>query len=189
MSFLILVLVISTSVRAFDGKVCGTNGSVEERIKDCSEQFGVGKNVWTLISRNGDGKKIWLDPSSTLIWTEPNNERMEIRDADQLCTDPKLFASNKSNLDIQFRLPTCGEFAYSDGEKLFEVIPNLSHSSFGFPYTRIQWCKQINKHDLSRINAGNYAHNNTDSDRLIRNGMVSCVADYSGRQGARGQSE
>jgi hypothetical protein len=178
LSFLLLI-VTSASVLAIEGKVCGTNGSVEDRIKDCSEQYGIGKNVWTLVTRNGDDKKVWLDPTSTLIWTEPNNKRTKIEDADALCKDSKLFTSNKGNLDLNFRLPTCGEFVYSKGEGLFDVIPNLSYHLFKFPIQVLQWCKQTSRDDLSYFNLGSFA-DNVRNEGATTNAKVACVADYKG---------
>lgn len=94
--------------------ICGTTGSVTERIQDCAHE----KLGWQLVTRTSYQNEVWRDPNG-LIWGSKLPQSFDYRGAKKACAKP---ADETGNLPVTFRLPTLAEFksvVKNDFESIF----------------------------------------------------------------------
>jgi hypothetical protein len=116
-------------------KPCGNTGSVEERIKDCTKLPNaevitkVGKK-WNLVARSADGKEVWRDATTKLVWGDTLDEKMSSFDAHKSCSDKKYENSRAGIESVEWSLPTSGDVERAQKNGLTEVIPNMEKRTF-----------------------------------------------------------
>jgi tetratricopeptide (TPR) repeat protein len=109
---------------------CGTTGGVEERIADCTKVYGDkatrtyefkvrssdpldadDKVQWKLVTRTSDGKQVWRDQASGLIWGDSTGEKWKWSAALSGCQIAARGGFDVTGgLRIDWRLPTRAEY-------------------------------------------------------------------------------
>lgn len=104
---------------------CGLEGSIEERIEQCS-YVDRGSQNFFLVMRTTEKTEYWYDRSTKLIWSDrlPNYHRFA--DAQRKCQDVERELGHIGNLE--WRLPTSQEFGIY-GESLLNVLPSFSSNT------------------------------------------------------------
>lgn len=102
---------------------CGLNGSIQERIQDCSEKHP-GKQKWkknfNLVKRNRDLQGIFQDKKTGLIWGASLG-KMSFEKASKICSDSRL----DQNIDLpglKWRLPSVLEFKVAAKNNIVEIL-------------------------------------------------------------------
>ena len=102
---------------------CGLQGSVDERIKDCSYSEVEG---FVLVTRSKDFKEVHMEVSSGLLWSDRLPLRMNQLTAEQICkvAEFKEFGGIEGKT---WRLPSIDEYreAMKNGSR--NVLPNTNH--------------------------------------------------------------
>jgi hypothetical protein len=80
-SFLVLAM---SPVLAFAGSPCGLRGSVEQRIRDCSETVG---DEFALVTRTREGAEIYQGIRSGVIWSGDlaGRKNYQVDDVETIC--------------------------------------------------------------------------------------------------------
>lgn len=157
---------------------CGTQGSIEERIQDCSNMSN-GRNKkmfdtrFILVSRNAKGKEVYQDKSK-LLWANSFTEVVNHFDAIEICKQYRSETRTEWGIKIKWRLPTIEEFEdalvnsnFILTQKSIEGIWTDSDPDGSF-YGRSSHAKYI---DTANENTVASAH------RFYKKLSVRCVAD------------
>jgi len=95
---------------------CGLNGSVAERIQDCSHEEGATLVDLALVSRDQDQNEIYKNMKTGLIWGSPLASVVNYAEAKNLC-------AQFTGLGVKnWKLPSLNDF---DSLGLFEPLPNM----------------------------------------------------------------
>ena len=87
---------------------CGHKGSVEERLKDCSYQSTSRKNGFAFVARSEEGKEVYKDLSSGLLWSDRLQGRSGQLVADMTCKPSQTELMGIS--DVKWGLPTSDQY-------------------------------------------------------------------------------
>ncbi|MFP5387376.1 MAG: DUF1566 domain-containing protein [Bacteriovoracia bacterium] len=103
---------------------CGLEGSVEERIKDCSFQLTSEKEGFVLVTRTKDFKEVHKEVSTGLLWSDRLPSTMNHYDAEKACmADPKEFAGISG---VTWRLPSIKEYEQAEKNGIRKALPNMN---------------------------------------------------------------
>lgn len=91
----------------FANATCGQDGSIDERIADCSHYEASASSNYVLVTRDQDLKEVRKDLSTGLLWSDRLSPKMNYADAAKTCES--FSESGKQN----WRLPTIQEFQRS----------------------------------------------------------------------------
>lgn len=100
---------------------CGLQGTIEERIKECSKASG----NFALVARGEDGNEIYKDTKSGLIWGPRVNFEVNHFGSQKACTSENPEA--KLLKDLKWRLPTIKEFEQAATNGIKTSLPNMNH--------------------------------------------------------------
>lgn len=116
---LITLFLITTSTWA---SPCGTEGSIEDRIKNCS----LAKIGFALVVRSEKGIEIYKDVKSNLIWGNRIPTDFNQYGSQKACTGE---VSEYQNLNsIKWRLPTIQELEEAASNGMKAALPNMEHT-------------------------------------------------------------
>jgi hypothetical protein len=141
---------------------CGTEGSVMERIADCSQKYPNDSQKlteddesqsdlpvsWRLITVVKDAafskvyRQVWYSESTNLVWSDrlvfdKHGGYISHQHASTICQDPSIGPASKGNLNLEFRLPAIDEFKKAQSQNLKDVLPGISDSVFSFTGSEI----------------------------------------------------
>jgi hypothetical protein len=119
-------------------KPCGLTGTIEERIRDCSEQ----KRDFVLVTRTPELHEIYKDTVSGLIWSDRLTEEMIYWDAEKACGPSRAETGGIS--EVSWRMPTIEEFQDKGRYQVNKVLPNMvgwtwTSSTYNYPQTNEIW--------------------------------------------------
>lgn len=86
---------------------CGLEGSVDNRLEDCSFLFDSTKREWNLVTRTRKGHEVWKDPTG-LLWSSSFGRQFNMEEANEACSNSSDETGNLPFLD--FRIPTLKEY-------------------------------------------------------------------------------
>ena len=149
-------VLLFAGVAQADLRPCGLDGSVRERIADCGlamtdicegprpallAQDKVcsvailkaedGLFSWRLVSRTRQGKDIWRDEKTGLIWSARFDKPVAWKAAEAVCD-----LARNGNLDITanlamgFRVPTDADFKTADLHGVGAVLPGIPKTNY-----------------------------------------------------------
>lgn len=115
----ILVLLTCFTLPAF-AKVCGQQGTIEERIKDCA----VTKENFALVLSDDKGLEVYQDLKSKLIWGNRIIMDFNHYGSQKACDEiPEKLALK----DLKWRLPTVREFEQSADHGMKQALPHMTY--------------------------------------------------------------
>jgi hypothetical protein len=100
---------------------CGLDGSIEERIEDCSEQ----KKGFVLVTRTQEGKEVHKEVSTGLLWSDRLPSRMTHNDAGKACKADLEEVGGISG--VTWRLPSDEEYRKAEKNGIREALPNMNY--------------------------------------------------------------
>lgn len=120
MRYLVLLFLFFTS-SLMAASPCGTEGSIEERIKNCNST----KGSFALVARDEKGKEIYKDLKSNLLWGDRLSVDFNHYGSQKACTDG--IAEAMMLKDVKWRLPTIHEFEVAATHGIKAALPNMEH--------------------------------------------------------------
>jgi hypothetical protein len=105
-------------------KPCGVNGSISERIKNCSTLPGSTKEGFILVTRTKEYVEIYKDSSSGLLWSATLPYRMKQIYAARACHPNLKEVAGITN--VSWRLPTKREFDLATANGIEREIPKMN---------------------------------------------------------------
>ena len=103
-------------------KPCGLQGTIEERIKDCSQV----KGTFAVISVSEKGDEIYKDLKSQLIWGNRISTDFNHFGAQKACSEE---VSGYQVLNsLKWRLPSIKELEEAAAHGMKAALPNMEHS-------------------------------------------------------------
>lgn len=131
---------------------CGNQGTVAQRIQDCSYSPQAKKSGWSLVTRTAEFKEVWQDSNTGLVWGDRLPNTMNYDDAQKACNGS---ASENGKLRLAFRVPTIDEYKQAEKNGIRSALPNIGYwywsSSVYSEYTRGAW-----------LFSGDYGYTNYD---------------------------
>ncbi len=101
---------------------CGTEGTIEERIKSCNST----KGNFVLITRDDKGREIYKDLKSNLIWGDRITTDFNHYGSQKACNDEIPEASLLK--EVKWRLPTIHEFEQAAVHGLKASLSHMDHA-------------------------------------------------------------
>ncbi|HXH73461.1 MAG TPA: hypothetical protein VNJ08_00750 [Bacteriovoracaceae bacterium] len=151
---------------------CGLQGSVDERIKSCAKV----KDNFILVTSTSDGREIYKDSKSGLIWSSRISVEMNHYGSQKACPSELL---ESKILDLKWRLPTLREFEQAADHGIKTALPNMNHSFW--TSTPVQG-KSKKRRKRNAPPAGVFMWDGMDevtsTGSLIDAGSVRCVSFY-----------
>lgn len=94
--------------------------------------------IFQLVKRTSDGKEVWKDTKSGLIWSDRLDKTYSQYNALNACSDYSTMNA-RGNLEyVSFSLPSKADFETAENDGIREVLPNMKDhyfwSSSVFPY-------------------------------------------------------
>jgi|GEM_PF-3093814 len=126
---------------------CGQSGTVKERLEDCSgtylSEITTSKNkLWKLVSRSQEGKTLWQDAETKLIWGDTLSEKMNHDDALKACMEKEKLTPLMANTpELIWSLPTNEDFDSAEQNGIREVLGDMKDHCFwsSSPYDAYAW--------------------------------------------------
>ena len=104
---------------------CGLKGSVDERIKDCSQQLSSEKQDFVLVSRTKNFKEVYKELSTGLLWSDRLPRMMTFYNTKLLCNGYQEEMAGIKN--VQWRLPTVEEYQVAVENGITASLPNMNN--------------------------------------------------------------
>lgn len=101
-------------------KPCGLEGSVEQRIKDCSSQPASKNHGFELVTRSKDFKQVHLQKKTGLPWGYRLPIKGTFAEAEEACKSDLSKVADLSG--IIWRIPSADEFKEADRLSIMTVI-------------------------------------------------------------------
>ena len=100
-----------------DKTPCGLSGSVDERIKDCSQQ----RYGFVLVTRTKDGKEVHKEVATGLLWSDRLPSSMSHYNAEKACkaTLPEVAGIS----GVTWRLPSKEEYEQAEKNGIRRMEP------------------------------------------------------------------
>lgn len=121
--FSILVLLMSLS--SFAADVCGTKGSIEDRIRDCSYTQKEHFILVTRVVRRAQTFEVYKDMRTNLLWSDtlhPNN--LNYPNAVNAC-EFYVSAEMGNITDVNWELPTINMWKEAERSGIKTALPNM----------------------------------------------------------------
>jgi hypothetical protein len=116
---------------------CGLQGSIEERIEDCSKQ----RKGFVLVTRTKKGKEVHKEIKTGLLWGDRLSSTMD-RDAAANACKANLEEVAKLN-ERTWRLPSREEYEEAEKNGIMKALPNMKDlfwsSSVHRLYSDVGW--------------------------------------------------
>jgi len=168
MKIIALLFLFATSAFA---KPCGTEGTLEARIKECN----FAKGEFVLVARNDKGQEIYKDTKSELLWGPRISYEFNHLGSAKACDDDLVEA--KLLKDLKWRLPTISELEQVFARGMKESLPDT-----GYYFWSSTPAKMTIKNRRGRrrtVNAGSYMWDGekmkSEPGALIDVASVRCV--------------
>lgn len=100
---------------------CGLKGSIDERINECAKT----KDNFVLVTSTEEGREVYKDTKSGLIWSSRINYEMNHFGSQKIC--PNELPEAKILSEVKWRLPTLREFEQSAIHGMKTALPNMNH--------------------------------------------------------------
>lgn len=107
---------------------CGLKGTVEERMKDCSFVYASERMGFNLVARSDDGKEVYKEQSSGLLWSERPRERGSRIFAELSCKPTMKEVVGLS--ELKWELPTSDQYLEAEKSGIRVVFQNIWGSSW-----------------------------------------------------------
>lgn len=150
---------------------CGLEGSIEERIRDCSIQQSEARSsdrIFVLVTRDTDFKEIHKDTKSGLLWSGILLKKMSQYDAQRTCKSE--FTGILKSSSTPGRLPTIEEYKVAETHGFRTAFPNTGYLWF--------WSStELGEKYANKGSVFNGVDGNTDSNHLWVDYSVRCVAE------------
>jgi hypothetical protein len=102
-------------------RVCGTNGSVQNRIKHCNER----KDNYALVARTVEEKEVWKDLITGLVWSDRLPSIMNHYNAEKACNAGLAEVAGISG--VTWRLPSKEEYEEAEKNGIRRALPNMNY--------------------------------------------------------------
>ena len=148
MTRVLFVIMFSLFVSNISYAVCGQDGTVLDRIQDCSREEGAVLGNLTLVSRDHDQIDIYQDKLTKIFWGSPLADKVNYAQAKDLCANFKGLGKKG------WRLPSVAEFAsqgvYSNLPQMKDFYwtstPLPSGGSVPEPDSEVKYQMMVNGH-------------------------------------------
>lgn len=144
---------------------CGIEGSIEERITDCSYQLTAQKEGFVLVTRSTEFKEVHMERSTGLLWSD-RLPKMNHYAAEKACGPNLKEVANITGLN--WSLPSIEDYKEADKSGIRKGLPNMNHwfwsSSLHPKESKYAW-----------LFVGLDGHIGYGENRLTGNGSVRCV--------------
>ncbi len=107
---------INEMIGANHNRICGLQGSIQERITDCNFL----KGGFALVKRSEDRKEIYKDLASGLLWSDRLEDKLIFKATDQWCKK-ELEGFN----GIDWVVPSKSDFRVADRNGIGRFLPNM----------------------------------------------------------------
>lgn len=114
-----------TSIR--NKRACGLEGSINERIEDCSYVQPMSNYGLALVTRTQAGKEVYLDESFNVLISDKLPGLMNFEDAKALCH--KVLPEMGNLPGISWKLPSMDQFARNSQAYIYGLPNMTSYSS------------------------------------------------------------
>ena len=140
---------------------CGLQGSILERIEDCSEQ----KKGFALVTRTKKGKEVHKEIKTGLLWGDRLSSTMDHYAAKEACK-ANLEEVAKLN-ERTWRLPSKEEYEEAEKNGIRKALPNMND---------VFWSSSVRRSGSN--SAWMFAGDSGDADYYLRSsdGSARCVA-------------
>lgn len=104
---------------------CGLKGSVNERIKDCSNLSTSEKEGFVLVTRSKDFKEVHMEVYTGRLWSDRLPSTMTISSAKKACkaTLPEVAGIS----GVTWRLPSIDEYKEAEKKGIRKALPNMNY--------------------------------------------------------------
>jgi hypothetical protein len=113
---------------------CGQEGSVDERILDCSFQEGSQKGQFFLVTRSINGIEVYRDVASGLIWSDRMAKNYRFHSpALSICSNLNSRPNHSGVIpflgipDLTWRLPSADDFLQAEKNNIRQELPDMNH--------------------------------------------------------------
>lgn len=113
---------VSTQPNSQSKKVCGTKGTVEERIRHCRSTNG----GFALVSRTKEMKEVHKDLRTGLLWGDRLASTMNHYNAEKACNASLAEVAGISN-SATWRLPYKEEYEEAEKNGIRKALPNMNY--------------------------------------------------------------
>lgn len=107
---------------AYGNPPCGLSGTINERMKDCSQFAGTDKDDFFLITRTKGNKEIYRQFSNRIIWSYKLPSAYDFHGASNACASLKNVAGIKN---LAWRLPNQDDYLKAQRSGLLQKIPDM----------------------------------------------------------------
>ncbi|MFL5784421.1 MAG: DUF1566 domain-containing protein [Bacteriovoracaceae bacterium] len=118
MKFLVFFFLLLSSVT--HAKVCGLQGTLDERIKECA----LTKENFALVASDDKGVEVYQDTKTKLLWSNRIMMDFNHYGSQKACSD---FPASSILKDHKWRLPTVREFEQSASHGMKNALPNMNN--------------------------------------------------------------
>jgi hypothetical protein len=165
------VLIPILQARADDqrsSRPCGTSGTVEQRINDCSKYHDSRKAGFVLVTRTRDAIEVHVDVATGLLWSDRLPDLMTHYQAEEVCL--RRNSAFAGLTDRRWRLPTAQDYVIANKNGMRKALPNMDYHRF--------WTSNISKFNqfYAVIFDGKTGKPYQHSNRLHNDGFTRCIA-------------
>ena len=104
---------------------CGLEGSVDDRIKDCSYQLNSKKEGFVLVTRSKDFKEVYKETSTGLLWSDRLPYSLGYKSASSSCNSSLKEVAGISG--VTWRLPSINEYKEAEENGIRNALPNMNY--------------------------------------------------------------
>ena len=167
MKIFLLLVCFSSTVFA---KVCGQQGSIEERIKDCAVTK---EENFALVLSDDKGLEVYQDLKTKLIW------------GTRIITDFNHYGSQKacdeipekvSLKDLRWRLPTVREFEQSAAHGMKQALPHMTYWFWTSTPVRTRSTRKWRRRQPSQVFIWDGVEQKTEAGDIKDAASVRCVS-------------
>jgi hypothetical protein len=119
---------------------CGLKGTVDERIKDCSNQLTSEKEGFILVTRTNEFEEVHKELSSELLWSARLPSTMNHGAAKKACSRLKEVAGITGH---KWRLPSKQEYEQAEKNGIRKALPTMNYwfwsSTVNLNYSEFAW--------------------------------------------------
>jgi hypothetical protein len=103
-------------------RVCGVEGTLNERIESCSYVQVSGSLGLYLVTRTKEGKEVWFDETNRLLWSDRLPSYMDFETAKRACY--KIWPEMGNIPGLKWRLPKVEEYLINS-RAYIQILPNM----------------------------------------------------------------
>ena len=103
---------------------CGLQGSVDERISDCSDQSNSQEEGFVLVTKSKDLQEVYMEVSTGLLWSDRLPETLTYHKALKACNDLNKVAGISG---VTWRLPKIKEYKEAEKNGIRRALPNMNY--------------------------------------------------------------